>query len=223
MNGVVKIKICGMRDVDNIRQVADLEPDMLGLIFVESSPRFVAEEHTNLELSSTLKNLDKRIKKVGVFVNAELEEITAKVRRYRLDFVQLHGGESFEFCAELRAWVPGVGIIKAFGVDEEFNLSVTEPYQLYCNYFLFDTRCQAHGGSGRSFSWKLLDSYCGETPFLLSGGIGPENIGAALEWLSTAQNGAGLDLNSAVESEPGLKSVELVREVLGRVRGERSR
>lgn len=199
----MKIKVCGMKFPENIEELVMLQPDFLGFIFYKKSPRFVAEELNE----SQLLNI-RNIKKVGVFVNEDLASIIEKVSKYKLDFVQLHGAEIPEFCRELKE--KRINIIKAFGVDEDFEFSGLNAYKPFCDYFLFDTKTKAHGGSGKTFNWQVLEKYDNEIPFFLSGGIGVEE----LEKIDDLKlNIFGLDVNSRFESKPGVKDIEKLKKL----------
>ncbi|MBE7174925.1 MAG: phosphoribosylanthranilate isomerase [Mucilaginibacter polytrichastri] len=197
----MKIKICGMRDAENIRRVAALQPDYMGFIFYLESPRYIGK--------SGVKKAPDGVKKVGVFVDESLENILKQIADYELYAVQLHGSESVELCAALQAHTK---VIKAFGVDEHFDFSLTDAYHGSVDFLLFDTKSAVHGGSGRTFNWRVLDRYEGSTPFFLSGGIGPENIKEAAAIRHPAFY--ALDLNSRFEISPGLKDVEKLKKAL---------
>ena len=186
------VKVCGMRDAENIRQVEQAGADWMGFIDYERSPRYVKGVPEYLPVS---------LQKVGVFVNASFPRIQKRIADWHLDFVQLHGKESPGFCRQLRT--TGVKIIKAFSLRTPEDMHPTEDYIPYCDYFLFDTPCQGYGGSGKSFDWELLTHYQGSVPFLLSGGLNPTN----LEALSAFHHPrwAGIDLNSGFEQAPGMK------------------
>jgi phosphoribosylanthranilate isomerase len=204
----MQIKVCGMRKPENLAGLAGLPVDMVGFIFYPKSLRAVGPE-----LESWLQEEGACLegkKRVGVFVNAEIEEVLNKVHDFGLDFVQLHGEESPEYCQLLRSISQATSmqpflLIKAFQVDEAFDFSSTARYAPYCAYFLFDTRSAAHGGSGQQFDWALLDRYQGMVPFLLSGGIAPDSV-VAVRALRHPRL-AGLDLNSRFEIEPGQKDL----------------
>ena len=198
----MKIKICGMKNPENIRAVAALQPYMMGFIFYPKSPRFAEP----LDIA-TLNALPKSIKKIGVFVNEDLENILTIATKYNLDGVQLHGTELESMCKELHK--SGFIVIKAFPIAEAYNFKVTKKYEGTCNYFLFDTKTDAYGGSGVKFNWGMLDEYVGDTPFLLSGGIADDDAEAILKIEHPKL--AGIDLNSKFEVSPGLKNVELLR------------
>ncbi len=184
-----------MRESENILAVEALGIDMMGFIFYGKSPR-------NVE--SLPSHMPCPVKRVGVFVNENSETIEQRKKEFALDFVQLHGSESPEFCAEISEL--GVKIIKAFSVDENFDFTLTESYCEACDIFVFDTKCSGYGGSGEQFDWSLLSGYQGTTPFLLSGGIAEDSL-PSLQRFSHPQL-AGYDLNSRFESSPAVKQVE---------------
>lgn len=192
------IKVCGMRQASNIREVETTGADWMGFIFYERSPRFVKD---------LPGYLPQHLRKVGVFVNSEYDYIINKVYQFGLDYVQLHGEESPELCRSLRQ--AGTEVIKAFAVRKPDDLKQTTLYAPHCDWFLFDTPAATYGGSGRRFDWNLLDSYKGPLPFLLSGGLSPE----CLEALSNFRNPwwQGIDLNSGFEICPGEKNVSLLK------------
>jgi phosphoribosylanthranilate isomerase len=203
--GLGVIKICGMKYPENIRAVAALQPDFMGFIFYPKSPRYAEP----LDIA-TLNALPKSIKKIGVFVNEDLEDILTIATKYNLDGVQLHGTELVEMCKELRK--AKFIVIKAFPVAEAYNFKVTKAYEGTCDYFLFDTKTDAYGGSGVKFNWGMLDEYVGETPFLLSGGIAADDAEAILKIKHPKL--AGVDLNSKFEVKPGEKNVTLLRDFI---------
>jgi len=193
----MKIKVCGLRDADNIKAVAALNPDYLGFIFYDKSPRFVG----NLPIDA-LKDIPTTINKVAVFVNESLENINKLVDKYNFDFIQLHGSEGPDFCKALRNEAI---VIKAFGVNNEFDFKQLDKYKNKVDLFLFDTRTEGHGGSGRTFDWNILDRYDLEVPFFVSGGLGPDNIEEALK--IDHPKFYGVDLNSKFEVSPALKDI----------------
>lgn len=203
--GLGVIKICGMKFPENITTVAALHPDFMGFIFYPKSPRYA--EPLDIE---TLNSLPKSIKKIGVFVNEDMENILTIAHKYNLDGVQLHGTELESMCAELHK--AGYIVIKAFPIAEAYNFKVTKKYEGTCDYFLFDTKTEAYGGSGVKFNWGMLDEYTGDTPFLLSGGIAADDAEAILK-IEHPQF-AGVDLNSKFEISPGLKDVELLKQFI---------
>lgn len=190
------IKVCGMREAENIRQVETLGIDWMGFIFYPRSPRFVGE--TFIEATS-----EQPVRRVGVFVNASPEEMIETARKYKLDYLQLHGNESADDCYALQK--RGFALIKAFSIASEEDLEKTADYEGRVDYFLFDTKCEGYGGSGKQFDWSVLAAYKGSTPFLLSGGLRPESLEALLHFHHPLL--AGIDLNSGFEIEPGMKDV----------------
>ncbi|UMB53952.1 phosphoribosylanthranilate isomerase [Lutibacter sp. A64] len=203
----MKIKVCGMRDAENISELIQLKPDYLGFIFYGKSKRFVTN-FPKLEIPST-------IKKVGVFVNETVDNIIEIVEENKLDAVQLHGNESPEYIEELKVLlIKKVEIFKAFSVDDNFDFSKTEPYQKVCDYLLFDTKGKDYGGNGVKFNWQVLDNYKGNLPYLLSGGISKKDAQALLLFLSKqeAEKCIGVDINSGFEIEPALKNINDIKE-----------
>ena len=206
----MKVKICGLKFPGNIRAIAALKPDYMGFIFFPDSRRYVGKEFP----ATVIESITGDIKKVGVFVNAPLEEVMALQTAFSLDYIQLHGHESPEYCKQLNQ--KGVYLIKAFNLHEGFDFSVLEKYSPYCQYFLFDSPTASYGGSGKSFNWRILARYDLNIPFLLSGGLGPENIAEALSINHPMLH--GMDLNSRLESEPGLKDIEKTRQMIEKIK-----
>lgn len=200
----IAIKVCGMRDPENILQVASLGPQYLGFIFYPDSPRYVGKD---FELP---QNLPSSFKKVGVFVNESTDVMLSLAEKVGFEFVQLHGIESVEQSRTLKA--SGLNVIKVFSVDDAFNFEVTRAYKNVVDYFLFDTKGKFYGGNARTFNWNILRKYDQEIPFFLSGGLSPENVGELGDIQS--MNLHALDLNSGVELSPGLKSLEKIKAII---------
>lgn len=201
----IKLKVCGMKFAANIAKIAELQPDYLGFIFYEKSPRFINDVSAEL-----IKYIPEQIKTVGVFVNEEVEIVKEKINLHNLKAVQLHGNESVDYCKELKSTFRGLEVIKAFGVDEEFDFSVLESYINVVDFFLFDTKTKAHGGSGKTFDWKILEKYTLNKPYFLSGGIDLEHVQAIAKIEDPRLY--SLDINSRFEVEPGVKDVDKVKE-----------
>lgn len=197
----IALKVCGNRD--NIVEVASLNPDYMGFIFYEPSPR-----HVGVDFKMPV--LPKSIKKVGVFVNEEVEVIKKLVAKFKLDFVQLHGHESVEDCRVLKEL--GVGVIKVFSVDATFDFDTTAPYEGVVDYFLFDTKGKFYGGNAIPFDWNLLTNYHQRVPFFLGGGLTLENI-SGIKRLST-MNLHAIDVNSGVEDSAGKKNIGRIEAVI---------
>ena len=200
-----KIKICGMREAENMRKVVALEPDFFGLIFYPKSPRFVSIEQA--EKLPEFQN----IRRVGVFVDESLESILEIAERARLSLVQLHGDETPQSCESLKK--QNLQIIKVFKVDGSFDGERLKEYEAICDYFLFDTKTSRHGGSGHAFDWQILRRFSINKPFFLGGGIGVENAAKSIEACRNLPLFA-LDINSRAEITPGVKSPEIIAEIL---------
>ncbi len=196
----IKLKVCGMRDTENIRKVAALHPDYMGFIFYPGSKRVVGQ---NFEIP---EDLPSGIRRVGVFVNEETLLMLNQAKKHSLDMIQLHGTETVQQCAELKT--EGLRVIKAFSIGGDFDFDVIRSYKNSVDYFLFDTKGPGYGGSGLTFDWKILEKYDQEVPFFLSGGLSPGNI-LEIEKLK-GMNIHALDINSGVELQPGLKDVHLI-------------
>jgi len=196
---MLKLKVCGMRNSTNIKELVVIKPDFIGFIFHKKSSRNVSEP---IQIDTI-----KSISRVGVFVNESKEFIANKIKQYHLDYVQLHGTESPEFCNDIKRLE--VGIIKAFNISEEFNFSSLNPYESVCDYLLFDAFGKKAGGNGITFNWHLLNKYQGETPFLLSGGI-DETMVDSIKKITHSQF-VGIDINSGFEIEPALKNISKIK------------
>lgn len=220
----MKLKVCGMKYVENIQQVAELQPDYLGFIFYEKSKR-------NFE--GIIPDFSNEIKKTGVFVNEHLEIVISLIEEYRLDAIQLHGDESVAYVKELKQHLSErrtlfieenksikkrknqhyiskneIEIIKVFGVKESFNFDVLEPYLEVVHYFLFDTKGKERGGNGTQFDWSVLYGYPFDKPFFLSGGIGLQEAEEVKKIQKLGLPIYALDVNSRFESKPGVKKIE---------------
>ncbi len=199
-----------MKYEKNISKVAQLQPDYLGFIFYENSSRF---------FNGTIPQLPESIKKIGVFVNASIDDIFEKVAAYNLQAVQLHGDESPEFCSKLKRHYEesnddSIEIIKVFTIKNRFDFSVLQLYESVCDYYLFDTKGKLPGGNGYTFNWEILKNYPSIKPYFLSGGIGLDEIKMIKELLQKpeSQYCYAIDVNSKFEIEPGLKDVEKLKE-----------
>ena len=273
----MKIKICGMRDPENIRAVASLPIDLMGFIFYEKSKRYVR--------STSVPLVPAHVQRVGVFVNADIDFVLEKIKTHQLDYLQLHGDETPGYCRDIQTEITStlkgeknsltlpiaisineeppaffqhssaIEVIKAFRVNEDFDFSETKKYEQYCAYFLFDTKKNInavhppappeassgqaakgrdfsqsekqganeypplegaqgveYGGTGKKFNWQILQQYTGNTPFLLSGGIGAEDAEAVRNF--SHPQFVGIDLNSKFELEPALKDVSKLEDFL---------
>ncbi|WP_299579008.1 phosphoribosylanthranilate isomerase [uncultured Sunxiuqinia sp.] len=205
-----KVKVCGMRDPENIRGVLEAAPEYLGYIFYPKSKRFVGERPD----SSIFSLVPESTQKVAVFVNEELEKVLAICRNFQLQVAQLHGQESPAYCQQVRQ--AGLTVFKAFSVDDQFDFSVLKAYESVVDYFLFDTKGKLPGGTGLKFNWDILKNYTLKVPFLLSGGIGPDDV----ETLSQLKHDQlfAFDINSGFELEPALKDVGQVKVFISQIR-----
>ncbi|WP_092110188.1 phosphoribosylanthranilate isomerase [Prevotella sp. KH2C16] len=230
------IKVCGMREAENIREVAALGVDMMGFVFWPQSPRFVQmisaqagiiPDYSEERLRQSQGNpvvtgsLESQPKRVGVFVDDMPQNIVTRVFNYSLDYIQLHGEEPRETCENLRLTLdpdihPGIKIIKAISVSSAEDFKKCAAYIGAVDMFLFDTRCKTVGGSGEQFDWSILRQYDGGVPFLLSGGMGPDDA-TRVKALRHPMF-AGIDLNSRFEVEPGVKDVVKLRDFIQTVR-----
>jgi phosphoribosylanthranilate isomerase len=200
----MKIKVCGMRDPENIQNlIHDLKPDWMGLIFYSKSPRYVSEEFAKeIQLAD--------VPKVGVFVNESIDFVLSKIDEFKLSTVQLHGNEPSEYVRELKLRT-GKKLWKVISVGETIDWETLRDYVGLIEYFLFDTATTAHGGSGRKFNWQVLESYPFEKGFLLSGGLDEESASEVISFAGKMPKMVGVDLNSKFEDAPGLKNLEKLK------------
>lgn len=198
-----RVKVCGLKDALNARQVADAGADYAGFIFYSLSKRYVGDT-PDKEL---FHSLPAHVKKVGVFVNEKEDTILVTARKYHLDLVQLHGTESPGLCHNLR--LKGIQVMKAFGIGEDFDFARLTDYKDSCDFFLFDTQTMLHGGSGIKFRWERLEEYDLSIPFFLGGGIGPLDIQKVRNIRHPGFFAA--DINSRFETAPGIKDIDTVK------------
>lgn len=201
-----------MKSPENIQEVLALKPDFMGFILYPKSSRMVDIPTLSNWIGNNVEVFNDT-KRVGVFVNAEIDYVLNNVHDLQLDYVQLHGSERPEYCQNLiDFWettsMRKAKIIKAFPVDESFDFDLCTKYEPFCEYFLFDTKVPQHGGSGLKFDWTVLHQYKGMRPFLLAGGIGLDDAQAVRE-VDVPQM-AGIDINSRFEIEPALKDIQLL-------------
>lgn len=215
---IMQVKICGMRSPENIQAVLQLPINYMGFIFYPKSPRYVGNTDLGTWVSQHIEQFG-TVKRVGVFVNAEFEAILNAVHDYQLDYVQLHGNESAEYCQEIKTYwditsMRSAQLIKAFSVDENFDFEMTRAYERFCSLFIFDTKAKgdAYGGTGQQFNWSLLEQYQGMISYLLSGGIGAADS-KMLRKLNFKQM-VGIDINSRFETAPGEKDVHKIETFL---------
>lgn len=201
------IKVCGLNNSENINQLMKLDLDFMGIIFYEKSSRFFS--------SDVLPKSEKKY--VAVFVDESLDVIKKLINIYKFEYVQLHGNEDEKFCKELSSLC---NVIKAFRIDDTFDLNDIEKYSKYCKYFLFDTFTESYGGSGKKFNWDLLLNYDHKKDFILSGGINLELISNIKKLKNQLPNLIGVDLNSKFEIKPGLKDINRVKKFIKSIKNE---
>ncbi len=209
----MKLKVCGMRDAENIKALVELKPDFIGFIFYDKSPRFVGN---NLDVE-LIQSIPREIRKVGVFVNATVDYILQNVKKYNLQYVQLHGNETPDFCKSLR--LKGVNIIKAFRLDESFIFSQLNNYKPHVDFFLFDAKGEGYGGNGVTFDWTILKKYDNQKPYFLAGGISLDNLD---ELAGITPKPYAFDVNSKFEVSPGVKDIEKIEELVKKMRERKS-
>ena len=187
----MKLKVCGMKFPENISEIESLEPDFMGFIFYKKSKRFFNESAIVL---------NDKINRVGVFVNQEINEVIDNVKKYKLDYVQLHGDEDVRYCLSIKSICR---VIKVFKIDDNFNFDETKKFENVSDYYLFDTKTNLHGGSGKKFNWEILKNYNSKKYFFLSGGISEDDV-AEINKLKKKYPIIGVDINSKFEL-PNLK------------------
>ncbi|MGB5205452.1 MAG: phosphoribosylanthranilate isomerase [Eudoraea sp.] len=208
----MKLKICGMKH--NIEEVAELQPDYLGFIFWKPSMRF---------FDGSIPKLPKTTRKVGVFVDANIDEILNRTNTFALNAIQLHGNESPEFCAKLKEEFDcqnsKIDILKVFSIKDSFDFLQLSPYEKSSDFFLFDTKGKLPGGNGYQFNWEVLKGYPSKKPYFLSGGIGLEEVDNVLEFLQKEESKYchAIDVNSKFEISPGLKDIDKLKEFKNRL------
>lgn len=194
----MKLKVCGMKYIENIKSIADLSPDYLGFIFYEASKR---------NFTGILPELPKHIKKTGVFVNEELAVVVSLQKKHQLQAIQLHGDESLTYIKSLKTHISNkVELIKVVGIKDVVNFEELRPFEKEVNYFLFDTKGKNRGGNGTQFDWSVLNAYPFSKPFFLSGGIGPNDAQAVKEIKKYGLPIYAVDINSKFEDNIGLKN-----------------
>ncbi|TCS87844.1 phosphoribosylanthranilate isomerase [Anseongella ginsenosidimutans] len=195
-----------MRGAENIREAAILRPDYMGFIYYRKSPRYVGDNFKPVwgpEMEG--------VRKTAVFVNEPLESVQEIVNCLQFEAVQLHGEESPAYCGELKQ--AGMEVLKAFGIAPGFDFRQLEAYEQVADFFLFDAKTSAYGGSGKSFAWEQLMEYTGSKPFFLSGGLDTDNVKLAVDAAAELPLYA-LDLNSRFESAPGVKNIQKLTEAI---------
>ncbi len=203
----MRIKVCGMTQIEQVAHLADIGVTFSGFIFYPKSPRYVLRHLTTAQVRR-----ENNVNKVGVFVNSSDEEILRMVDECRLHMVQLHGDETPRQCERIANYV---SVVKAFRLGEDENIEwLIRPYMDYCDMFMFDTMGAGYGGTGKKFDWnKLKDSSIGK-PFFLSGGIEPGDEDELMRFQKEPVSKAlfAIDINSKFESSPGIKQMDKVEQ-----------
>lgn len=198
MSGI-KLKVCGMREPQNVRGLCQVAPDYMGMIFWPGSSRYLIEP---------VARQNEPFQRIGVFVDAPVDEIIASIEKHQLDLLQLHGAETPTICGTLNAIRP---VIKAFAVDPTFDFEQLHAFENVCDYYLFDTKGPLPGGNGQGFDWTLLQDYPSAKPFFISGGIGPEAIDAIRTLIKSGLPLHAIDVNSKFETAPAVKNLKLLQ------------
>lgn len=206
----LSIKVCGMTRPDNMRAIATLSPDWMGLIFHAASPRNALSLSPEQITAMREECAGEFPRFVGVFVNRPEDEVLVRAEEFSLAAVQLHGDESPEYCASLRGH--GFEVWKAVGIESQEDFLHLQPYIGKVDRFVFDRKSPRRGGTGKKFDWDLLSAYTLPVEFMLGGGIGPED---AEKILSVSHpRFVGLDLNSCFETSPGIKDIDLLNKFI---------
>ncbi len=206
MKNNLKIKVCGMREPDNIAGLLALQPDYIGFIFYPESKRYMNQKLPDIDFGETLKT--------GVFVNEKLENVIKTAQKFDLDVLQLHGNETPAYCQILKE--QSYQLIKVFSIDTNFDFEQCKAYEKVADLFLFDTKGKLPGGNGQVFNWDILSDYDLKTPFLLSGGIGLQHT-PAIKKLKHPKL-AGIDVNSGFEIRPGYKNIDKLKTFFHEIR-----
>ena len=211
----MRIKVCGMTSTEQVLQLDDMGVEFAGFIFYPKSPRYVYKFMPKSELK---KIKGKGINKVGVFVNATIDEVIQTVDDCGLYLVQLHGDETPKYCEQIANYVT---VVKAFRLREEDNiLWKVKDYMDIADMFLFDTEGVSYGGTGKKFDWNLLKGLTIGKPFFLSGGIEEGDIGKIKEFAkeTVAKDLFSIDVNSKFEISPGIKDIEKLKKFIAEVK-----
>ena len=207
----MRIKVCGMRDPENIQSlIQEVNPDWMGLIFYSKSSRYVSGDS-----AGSIQKLD--VPKVGVFVNEPIEFVLNKIDEFNLSTVQLHGEESPEYVRELKLKT-GKKLWKVISIGETIDWETLRDYVELIEFFLFDTATTQYGGSGKRFNWQVLEKYPFEKRFILSGGLNEESASEILALAEKMPQLAGVDLNSKFEDAPGLKNIDKLKSFSNKIR-----
>lgn len=207
----MKIKVCGITDINQLSSLEKMQVDYVGFIFYPGSPRYFFKNDAN-RISSYLPSVN--LVKTGVFVNASEQFVLSTAKQLGLNLIQLHGNESPLYCKKIQEHYP---VMKSFSVSEHLNLDeIITPYRNAADYFLFDTYTALYGGSGKQFNWNQLKTSAIDKPFFLSGGIGPDDAEQVLSFKH--KNLYGIDINSRFESAPGIKHIPTLHQFINQIK-----
>ncbi len=209
----MRIKVCGMTQLEQVEQLPELGATFAGFIYYPKSPRYVFRHLT----SSQIKKIN-TINKVGVFVNASADEVLHMVDECRLHMVQLHGDESPKYCERIADYV---SVVKAFRLSDNDSIEwMINPYMEMCDMFMFDTMGAGYGGTGKKFDWNILKGNNIGKPFFLSGGIQPGDTNSLKEFANepVAKALFAIDINSKFEIAPGVKDMEKVENFINELK-----
>ncbi|MBS1948828.1 MAG: phosphoribosylanthranilate isomerase [Bacteroidetes bacterium] len=210
----MRVKVCGMTQLEQVRQLDEMGVDFAGFIFYQRSPRFVGRFLTGQKLKQEKLHLGK----VGVFVNAGYDELMKEVDEYGLDMVQLHGDETPRFCERVANYIT---VIKVFRLGDNDPVEwIIKPFEDYSDMFLFDTEGAGYGGTGKKFNWDMLKDKAINKLFFLSGGIEPSDAGQLKIFAKepVAKKLFSIDINSKFETNPGVKDLGKVKEFVGKLK-----
>jgi len=202
----MRVKVCGITQEEQLPQIKQAGATFAGFIFYPKSPRYVLRHMTTAQLKK-----ENNINKVGVFVNAAVEEVLQMVDECRLHMVQLHGDETPRYCEKIADYI---SVVKAFRVSDTDNIGWRiKDYMDVCDMFMFDTEGAGYGGTGKKFNWEKLNAVEIGKPYFLSGGIEPNDVNSLKEFATKPEAKAlfAIDINSKFELMPGVKDVPLIK------------
>jgi phosphoribosylanthranilate isomerase len=204
-----KLKVCGLKDVEQINALAAMDIDLLGMIHFEGSKRHCSKN----EIRTIFPQLLHPEKMALVTVNCPISEISELIS-IGFKNIQLHGDEDVSYIKSLKKIHPELNILKAFGIHSNFDFLSLENFAENVHYFLFDTHSTSYGGTGKTFNYNILENYILNLPYFLSGGLSPENINTAQHHALSKPLCIGFDVNSGVEKSPGNKDLIQVQEII---------
>jgi phosphoribosylanthranilate isomerase len=202
----MRVKVCGITQVEQLNQLPAIGATFAGLIFYPKSPRYVLRHMTTSQIKK-----ENNTNKVGVFVNASIEEVLQMVDECRLHMVQLHGDETPRYCEKIADYI---SVVKAFRISDTDNIGWRiREYMEVCDMFMFDTEGAGYGGTGKKFNWDKLQDVVVGKPYFLSGGIEPADVKQLKEFETKPEAKAlfAIDVNSKFEVMPGVKDMNLIK------------